>query len=123
MSEPQPPFIELHFGHLDATQEAVEEPDLLRAGYYDYREAMYGISTRNTWLLLGPKGSGKSAALENIRLTWHDRPDRFFTYWNLAGFPVNDVTAIYMGQSSGSSRAQAAWEFLLLLRVVESLDD
>lgn len=96
---------------------------MLRDGYYDYRGAVFGISTRHTWLLLGPKGSGKSAVLESVRLNWKARPDRFFTYWNLGGFPVNDVTQIGMGQSSGGSRAQAAWEFLLLLRIVETLAD
>ncbi|MBW0255984.1 P-loop ATPase, Sll1717 family [Cellulomonas sp. PS-H5] len=117
-----PAFKDLHFGHLDASQEAVEEPDLLRDGYYDYREAVYGISVRHTWLLLGPKGSGKSAVLESIRLNWESDPQRFFTYWDLGKFPVNDVTRIAMGQSAGASRTQAAWEFLLLLRVIESLD-
>lgn len=118
-----PPFPSLHFGHLDATQEAVEEPELLRAGYYDYRQAVQGITQGKAWLVLGPKGSGKSAVLENIRLNWDGQWNRFFTYWNLAGFPVNDVTAIKTGQSAGGSRAQSAWEFLLLLRVVESLDE
>ncbi|CAL8971337.1 hypothetical protein CELL_01011 [Cellulomonas sp. T2.31MG-18] len=116
-----PSFNQLHFGHLDASQEAVEQPELLRDGYYDYREAVYGITSRHTWLILGPKGSGKSAALESIRLRWEPDPQRFFTYWNLGAFPVNDVTKIGTGQSSGASRAQAAWEFLLLLRIVESL--
>lgn len=116
-----PSFNELHFGHLDASQEAVEQPELLRDGYYDYREAVYGITVRHTWLILGPKGSGKSAVLENIRLNWDPEPQRFFTYWNLGAFPVNDVTQIGTGQSGGASRAQAAWEFLLLLRIVESL--
>jgi hypothetical protein len=106
---------------LDATQEAVSEPALLRDGYYDYRQAVQGILGGEAWLVLGPKGSGKSAVLENIRLNWEGRWNRFFTYWNLAGFPVNDVTNIETGQSRGGSRSQSAWEFLLLLRVVESL--
>lgn len=122
MTAKLPAFKDLHFGHLDASQEAVEQPELLRDGYYDYRSAVYGITVRHTWLLLGPKGSGKTAVLETIRLNWEPEPQRFFTYWNLGAFPVNDVTQISTGQSSGASRAQAAWEFLLLLRVVESLE-
>jgi energy-coupling factor transporter ATP-binding protein EcfA2 len=122
MSAPsQPPFRELHFGQLDASQEAVETPDLLVEGFYDYREAAYGIEAQQVWLLLGPKGSGKSAVLEHLRLRWQDRYDRFFTSWPLSGFPVNDVANINTGQSAGASRAQSAWEFLLLLRIVESL--
>jgi|GEM_PF-5616727 len=119
---PMPKFSSLHFGHLDATQEASEEPELLKDGYYDYRQAVQGILEGSAWLVLGPKGSGKSAVLESIRLNWEGRWNRFFTYWNLAGFPVHDVTKIPTGQSQGPSRTQAAWEFLLLLRVVETLD-
>jgi energy-coupling factor transporter ATP-binding protein EcfA2 len=116
-----PPFHELQFGQLDASQEAVDTPDLLVEGFYDYREAAYGIEAQQIWLLLGPKGSGKSAVLEHLRLRWKDRYDRFFTSWPLSGFPVNDVVTINTGQSPGGSRAQSAWEFLLLLRAVESL--
>lgn len=117
-----PKFSTLHFGHLDATQEAADSPELLRDGYYDYRQAVQGILEGTAWLVLGPKGSGKSAVLENIRLNWEPRWSRFFTYWNLAGFPVNDVTRIATGQTPGGARAQAAWEFVLLLRVLETLD-
>ncbi|WP_119696517.1 P-loop ATPase, Sll1717 family [Microbacterium halotolerans] len=117
-----PKFSTLHFGHLDATQEAADAPELLRDGYYDYRQAVQGILEGAAWLVLGPKGSGKSAVLENIRLNWESRWNRFFTYWNLAGFPVNDVAGITTGQSRGGARAQAAWEFILLLQVLETLD-
>lgn len=116
-----PPFHELQFGQLDAAQEAVDSPDLLLEGFYDYREAAYGVEAQQVWLLLGPKGSGKSAVLEHLRLRWEDRADRFFANWSLSGFPVTDVAEIKTGQSSGPSRAQSAWEFLLLLRIVELL--
>lgn len=116
-----PKFELLNFGEVDAALEALEMPHLLVEGYYDYNQAAQHITDGRMWLILGAKGSGKSAVLEHIRLRWEDRWDRFFTGWNLAGFPVNDVTKITMGQSAGQSRNQAAWEFLLLLRVVESL--
>jgi hypothetical protein len=116
-----PNFNELHFGEIDASQEASETPELLTRGYYDFREAAYGLQTGGVWVLLGPKGSGKSAVLENIRLTWRHDARRFYSAWDLSGFPVNDVTRIPMGQTAGASRSQAAWEFLLLLHIVGSL--
>lgn len=57
----------MRFGQLDASQEAVDDPDLLVAGFFDYREAAYGIACGDTWLLLGPKGAGKSAVLEHLK--------------------------------------------------------
>lgn len=118
-----PTFRELNFGDIDASREAIEDPQLLLDGYYDYRQAAYGIETRHLWLLLGPKGSGKTAVLEHIRLKWDSTPDRFFTLWDLSGFPVNDVTEIATGQSKGASRNQTAWEFLLLLRMISSFEN
>lgn len=119
----QPRFRELNFGDIDAAREAIDDPQLLLDGYFDYRQAAYGIETKYLWLLLGPKGSGKTAVLEHIRLKWERSPDRFFTLWDLSGFPVNDVTDIATGQSKGASRSQTAWEFMLLLRLLSSLSD
>jgi hypothetical protein len=116
-----PPLRELRFGQLDAAQEAIDEPRLLLDGFYDYREAAYGISSGAIWILLGPKGAGKTAVLEHLRLLWQTQWDRFFVYWDLSTFPVADVTRIQTGQSAGGSRSQSSWEFLLLLRVIESL--
>ncbi|MGK3710457.1 P-loop ATPase, Sll1717 family [Arthrobacter sp. IK3] len=116
-----PPLKDLHFGQLDAGEEANDEPLLLTNGYFDYKNAAYGATQGHIWLVIGPKGSGKSAVLEHIRLSWEERHDRFFSYWNLNTFPIVDITTISSGLSVGSSRAQSSWEFLLWLRIAESL--
>lgn len=116
-----PPLREIRFGDLDASQEAASTPDLLKAGYFDYREAAYSIAARGAWLLLGPKGAGKSAVLEHLRLLWVDRWGRFMTYWNLESFPIQDVTRIGLDRGRAGQRAQAAWTFLLLMKVAESI--
>lgn len=121
MASKPPPLRTLHFGRLDASDEATEDPELLLNGYLDYKESVYQMTTGLAWYILGPKGAGKSAVFEHLRLKWEDRFDRFFVSWDLRGFPVADVTQIQTGQSLGSSRTQSAWEFLLLLRIFESL--
>jgi hypothetical protein len=118
----KPPSLRtLHFGRLDASDEATEDPELLLNGYLDYKESVYQMTTGLAWYILGPKGAGKSAVFEHLRLKWEGRFDRFFVSWDLRGFPVADVTQIQTGQSLGSSRTQSAWEFLLLLRVFQTL--
>ena len=111
----------IQFGRLDATDEATVDPDLLLRGYLDYRESVYHLSSGFAWYLLGPKGAGKSAVFEHLRLKWAGRHDRFLVSWDLRGFPVADVTQIQTGQIQGPSRTQSAWELLLLLRVVQTL--
>jgi hypothetical protein len=121
MADKPPALRKVHLGRLDASDEATRDPELLLRGYLDYRESVYHMSTGLAWYILGPKGAGKSAVFEHMRLKWRDRHDRFFVAWDLRGFPVADVTQIHTGQIPGSSRTQSAWEFLLLLRVIQTL--
>jgi hypothetical protein len=46
---------------------------------------------------------------------------KFLDKWDLASFPVADVTGLQIGAQPGPSSTRAAWEFLILLRVFESL--
>jgi hypothetical protein len=116
-----PPFGALDFGRLDAREEAKRAPELLLQGFFDFENAAYDVASGQAWVLIGPKGAGKSACLEHLGLTWAGNHDRFLSRWDLASFPVADVTKIQVGSSLGPTSTQAAWEFLLLLRVFESL--
>lgn len=121
--EKEPQLRSIQFGRLDASDEASVDPELLLRGYLDYRDSVYQISTGFAWYLLGPKGAGKSAVFEHLRLKWTGRFDRFFVPWDLRGFPVADVTQIKTGQTQGPSRTQSAWELLILLRIVQTLTE
>lgn len=116
-----PRFESLDFGFLDAHEEAREAPDLLINGYFDYRDAAYRVAQGEAWALIGPKGAGKSAALEHLSLLWDSQPEKFMNIWDLGGFPVSDVTTIKVGSAPGPTSTRAAWEFLLLLKVFESV--
>jgi hypothetical protein len=116
-----PRFADLRFGRLDAHDEASQEPDLLLDGFYDFEAAAAGIAAATKFLLLGTKGAGKSAVLEHLRLSAAPIPTEFFDIWDLREFPLADVRNVKMGQSPGLGRTQNSWEFLLLLRIVDSL--
>lgn len=111
----------LDFGRLDAKEEATVSPELLRSGYYDFEKAAYRIARGEGWVLVGPKGAGKTASIEHLNLLWDGRHDCFLDRWELASFPVADVAALQVGGSPGPTSTRAAWEFLLLLRVFASL--
>lgn len=116
-----PPLGALDFGRLDAREEAKRAPELLLQGFFDFENAAYDVASGQAWVLIGPKGAGKSACLEHLRLAWEGNHDRFLSRWDLGSFPVADVTKIQVGSSLGPTSTQAAWEFLLLLRVFDSL--
>lgn len=116
-----PALQSLDFGRLDAKEEAAVSPELLRSGYYDFEKAAYRVARREGWVLVGPKGAGKTASLEHLDLMWAGRHDCFLDRWELASFPVADVAGLRVGGSPGPTSTRAAWEFLLLLRVFASL--
>lgn len=116
-----PKLSDLDFGNIDARTEASSSPNLLVDGFYDFENAAYRIASGDGWVLIGPKGSGKSASFEHLALKWGSVPNRHLTRWELASFPVSDVTTLQVGSSPGPSSTRAAWEFLLLLRIFDSL--
>jgi hypothetical protein len=117
-----PSLRELRFGSLDAAEEAIYDPHLLKEGYFDYKDAAYGIGAGDVWFVLGIKGAGKSAVLEHLKLSWADQWDRFIDVWNLQDFPVANVSLMRTGETTNLARAQAAWQLILLLRVLDLLD-
>ncbi|WP_147440472.1 P-loop ATPase, Sll1717 family [Mycetocola tolaasinivorans] len=123
MPSKPPPMRNLAFGELAAADEAVNDRNMVIRGYLDFKEAAYHISTGKTWYLLGSKGAGKSSVFEHLRLKWEGSHNQFFVGLDLKNFPVADVSNIQTGQSVGSSmRIQSAWEFVLLLKLIESIN-
>lgn len=116
-----PFFRDLNFGLLDAHDEAHRFSEFFHASFYDFKQAATRIRQRDAWALVGPKGAGKTAVIEWLALEWAGNPLKFIDRWNLGDFPVADVTDIQVGGISGPSKVRAAWQFLLLLRVFESL--
>jgi hypothetical protein len=116
-----PPLRELDFGRLEAMEESREAPELLRDGYFDFNGAALNVALGATWVLVGAKGAGKSAAIAHLDLLWTDAWDKFLGRWDLGSYPIADVTTLQVGTLPGPSSSRAAWEFLLLLRLFESL--
>ncbi|TFB88230.1 hypothetical protein E3O44_06030 [Cryobacterium algoricola] len=116
-----PQLRNLDFGRLSASEEARVSPDLLLSGYHDFQQAAYRIARGTAWVVVGPKGAGKTASIEHLDLMWRTDEMKFLEKWDLASFPVADVTGLQIGTQPGPSSTRAAWEFLILLRIFESL--
>ena len=57
-------FTSIVFGYADAQEEATEKPSLLRDAFLDLDEIPERVFRGKEWLVLGYKGSGKSAIAE-----------------------------------------------------------
>lgn len=123
MTKKFPRLADLDFGSLDARQEAVRSPLLISDGYYDFQEAARRISGGSAWLLVGPKGAGKSAVFEHLHLDWMNSPTRFFNYWPISSSPIEEVLVADTGLRKGPGSTMVAWKLLLLGPIFQSFMD
>jgi energy-coupling factor transporter ATP-binding protein EcfA2 len=113
-------FKELHFGMAAAEKEAAQEPDLLVEGYYDPHDLPSSLMKGSPFLVLGPKGSGKSTITEHLRIVGSRNSMRFVSRAELKDFPFRDFTNIKTGGSNDLSRYPGNWAWLLLLTLFAS---
>jgi hypothetical protein len=114
-------FHALTFGYAQAEVESARDPRLLLEGYLDQYRLEHNILRGPRWLVLGHKGSGKSAIREHLRLKLQSSPTDFLTSAFVSDFPFQDFSSL-----TGVAREQAAglvsgWTWLLLLQIMDSL--
>jgi hypothetical protein len=114
-------FRDLHFGKAAAEVEAAQEPELLLDGYFDPHDVPTRLRARSIFLVVGLKGSGKSASTEYLRLLSQDQSQLFVSRVVLNDFPFQDFANIKIGGSADQARHPGAWSWLLLLTLFASL--
>lgn len=115
-----PPFRELRFGLADAEQEGVTEPDLLLGGYLDLHGVSKAILEGHHFVVLGYKGSGKSAVSQHLKLRSSMLPDLFVRVAYLADFPYADFLQMIPGNADSDSRMPTGWSWVLLCYLLDS---
>jgi hypothetical protein len=116
-------FSSMRFGSNAAEDEYADDPRLLLEGYYDLKGTLEAIVSGEKWLVLGPKGSGKSAIAEHIRLSSRERDDWLVRKVDLLDFPFLDIDKLQIGGQTRGSRLPAVWTYLLCLQIVTSLEN
>jgi hypothetical protein len=113
-------YRDLDFGKAAAEKEAAEAPQLLIEGYYDPHDVPSALLRGSTSLILGVKGSGKSAITEHLRLLAAKDPQLFVSRVALKDFPFSEFANIKGGGAPGQARYPSSWSWLLLLTVFDS---
>ena len=111
---------QIHFGYASAETECVEEPNLLINGFLDQFSVISQTISGSKMLLLGNKGSGKSAVAERLRLLSQEKHDLFVTVKYLSSFPYKRFGRIIPGKDEIEIRYPRAWEMLLLISLLNS---
>jgi energy-coupling factor transporter ATP-binding protein EcfA2 len=119
-------FDELYFGHATAETEVSYDSDRFYKTYYDRWGISASIEKPNFFLVVGPKGSGKSAVGEYIRLALEDKYGDnhvFATSKNLDEItpgisPISSLTSkLVTEQASGLT--DSAWRLYISLQMLQ----
>lgn len=113
-------FANILFGYASAEEESVQQPELLLDGFLDAEGISDAVRNSSKFLVLGHKGSGKSAVVQHLRLLAETDPLSFVTTTYLGDFPYNDFAHIIRGHAEPEARYPTAWLWLILLSFFDS---
>lgn len=114
-------FKDLMLGYASAEEERDRNPDLLLLGFYDRRKITQTMVKGSEFLILGYKGSGKTAAGEHVRLLAANEPSHFVRSILLSDFPFFDFSTILGTHEIAPVRYAQTWSWILSLNLFECL--
>ncbi|MFG1818373.1 P-loop ATPase, Sll1717 family [Kribbella sp. NPDC049174] len=124
----KPTFNDLYFGLASAEAEVARNPERFLRTYYDRWNLAASIQSQEFFLVIGPKGSGKSAVSEYIRLSLRKKHGEHAVFYRtlnldevspgmnpLSSMRTKDVTA------QGAALTDSAWRLFLCLQILDLL--
>lgn len=114
-------FRDIPLGRASAELEGAYNPDLIVKGFLDPWNVLDKAKNGPEFLFLGYKGSGKSAIGEHLRLTATDDYSLFVSHTFLSDFPYGNFSRIVTGDAEPESRFPTAWQWILVLRLLDSI--
>lgn len=115
-----PRFRDLYFGKSDSQNEIIENPDEFIRSYVDLKGTASSVALGRQFLVLGPKGTGKSALGLYLQHTGPMR-DHIALIRDASSLPLAEVPRLQTGQAAGAERTVTAWRFILLCSYLELL--
>lgn len=115
-------FRTIDFGYASAEQEGARAPNLLVDGYIDIRHVCEQALNGDDFLILGYKGSGKSAVAERLRITHEGDSQLFLTNINLEDFPYASFSQIVQENVAPEAKYPTAWSWILLIYLLASYE-
>lgn len=111
-------YSELYFGHADAKTEAIREPESFVKSFVDHGNIVNAVVEEGRFLVLGPKGTGKSALGWYLQRTARER-DLVVQTRDVSDLPISEVNQLKTGEEPGMSRSLNAWKFILLCALLD----
>jgi len=114
-------FKSIQFGFKSAEAERRRDSHLLDQGFYRKGDALQGLVYGDKYLVLGYKGTGKSAIATHIDLLGGSHSNLFTELLLLKDFPYEQVPLLVPESSNATIRTNLAWSLLLTLKLFASL--
>lgn len=111
-------YAELYFGHADAKTESIRQPESFVKSFVDHGNVIEAVVREGRFLVLGPKGTGKSALAAFLTETG-ERNALFVQTRDATELPMSEVNTLKTGDDPGISRSLNGWRFLLLCTLLE----
>jgi len=113
-------FDDINFGQARAELESADYPELIRRGFLDSDGIVSTLMNKSTYLVLGHKGSGKSAIAEKLHLESTYRTKTMATITHLSDFPYASFGRIMTGKEEPQAKFPTTWSWLLLILLLDS---
>jgi hypothetical protein len=117
MDQPRLSYTDLYFGLADGKNEALENRAEFIKSFVD-QGAIDQILSDNKFLILGPKGVGKSALAWYLELTQSQRGYLIETR-DISELPFGEIEGMQTGENAGPGRTTTAWRLLLLCGLLD----
>ncbi|MCM1974450.1 P-loop ATPase, Sll1717 family [Streptomyces sp. G1] len=116
-------YRDFDFGYADSGREYTRSPQLLRRGYYDLGDTEDRVLNSHEFLVLGYKGSGKSAIGGRLQLIAHDSPAKYSAPppIHVDKLSLKEFRGIIPETIDPHIRHQLVWELHLLIHTVSEL--
>ncbi len=116
----RPRYRDLYFGLSDSRNEANQNREAFIKTYVDLNDATGAVINGEKFLVLGPKGTGKSALAWYLEAT-EINGDHLALVRDASDLPLAEVPRLQTGQEPGPERTVVAWKFILLCNYLELL--
>ena len=116
-------YNDIDFGRISAEEEARRNPNLIKDGYYEYKDTINKLWNDSQFLVIGGKGSGKSLIGQKLKSVQDQDPMRFTTLINMEDFQYKSFKKIVPGFEDVDRNLSycTAWKFIFCIYAIGSL--
>jgi hypothetical protein len=117
-------FKQFDFGYADSASEFSIAPKLLRDGYYDLDEIESKVVDSHEFLLLGYKGSGKSAIGARLQVLAHGAPSQYAAHAPILvdSLPLKEFKGVMPDSIDAHLRHRFGWALQLMVQITSGIN-